>query len=48
MLFVFPILYMAYKVVHKTKMFKPEEVDLHGELDAIEEYERSFVPQAAK
>ncbi|KAG6058749.1 hypothetical protein E4U17_007554 [Claviceps sp. LM77 group G4] len=48
MLAVFPILYLGYKVVHKTKIYKPEEVDLLKDVDNIEEYERLYVSKPAK
>ncbi|KAG6220503.1 hypothetical protein E4U34_002828 [Claviceps purpurea] len=47
MLAVFPILYLGYKVVHKTKIYKPEEVELLKDLDTIEEYERLYVSKPA-
>ncbi|KAG6041489.1 hypothetical protein E4U41_004066 [Claviceps citrina] len=47
MLAVFPILYLGYKVVHKTKIHKAEEVDLHKELDVVNAYERTYIPQPA-
>lgn len=45
MLAVFPILYVGYKVIRKTKILKPHEVDLVKDLDTIEEYERNYIPQ---
>ncbi|KAG5917570.1 hypothetical protein E4U53_004188, partial [Claviceps sorghi] len=48
MIGVFPVLYFGYKVVRKTKIYKPEEVDLFKDLHAIAEYERDYVPQPAK
>jgi amino acid transporter len=47
MIGVFPLLYVIWKVVHKTKIHKPEEVDLQKGLAEIEEYERNFVPTKA-
>ncbi|KAG5998988.1 hypothetical protein E4U54_002094, partial [Claviceps lovelessii] len=47
MLAVFPILYVGYKVVRKTKIHEPKDVDLYTDLDVIEEYERNYVPQPA-
>lgn len=44
MIAVFPALYFGYKFVRKTKIHKPEEVDLHKDLDVIAEYERNYVP----
>lgn len=48
MLAVFPILYVGYKVVRKTKIHEPKDVDLYTDLDVIEEYERNYVPQPAR
>lgn len=45
MLAVFPALYIGYKVIHKTKILKPEEIDLVKDLDTIEDYERNYIPQ---
>jgi amino acid permease len=45
MLAVFPILYVGYKVVRKTRILRPEEVDLAKDLDIIEEYERNYIPK---
>lgn len=45
MIVVFPVLYVGYKVVHKTKMHEPDEVDLQKDLDVIEEYERNYTPR---
>ena len=48
MIMIFPVLYIGWKLIHKTKIYKPEEVDLYKDLDVIEEYERNYVPQPAK
>ncbi|KAF7553813.1 hypothetical protein G7046_g6992 [Stylonectria norvegica] len=47
MVAVFPILYVGWKLIHKTKIHKPEEVDLLKDLDVIAEYEANYVPQPA-
>ncbi|GAB0135522.1 hypothetical protein EsDP_00003857 [Epichloe bromicola] len=47
MIVMFPVLYVGYKVVHKTKMHEPDEVDLQKDLDVIEEYERNYTPRPA-
>ncbi|KAI5465401.1 amino acid transporter [Mariannaea sp. PMI_226] len=47
MIGVCPVLYIGYKLIYKTKILKPEEVDLFQDLDEIEEYERNYVPQKA-
>ncbi|KAK5074296.1 general amino acid permease agp2 [Lithohypha guttulata] len=48
MIAVFPILYLVWKVIHKTKIVKPEEADLKKDLDEIEEYTRNYVPTPPK
>ncbi|KAK3179876.1 general amino acid permease agp2 [Lecanicillium sp. MT-2017a] len=48
MIAVFPILYVGYKYVRKTKIWKPEEVDLVKDMAEIAEYERNFVPKKAE
>lgn len=45
---VFPILYIGWKLLKGTKIFKPEEVDLYRNKEEIDEYERTFVPTPAK
>lgn len=47
--FVFPILYFGWKLVHKTKIVKPTEVDFYPpDLAEVNEYEQNFVPQKSK
>jgi hypothetical protein len=48
MIGVFPLLYFGWKITKKTKIMKPEEVDLFRDLDGIEEYERNYVPTPPK
>jgi hypothetical protein len=48
MIAVFPILFVAWKIVHKTKWVKPHEADLKKDLDEIEEYQRNYVPTPPK
>lgn len=42
---VFPALYIGWKLFHKTTIHKPINVNLHEDLDVIDEYERNFVSQ---
>lgn len=44
MIFVYPVLYFGYKFIRKTKIRKPEEIDLFKDLDEIEEYQRNYIP----
>uniref|UniRef100_L2GAH4 General amino acid permease n=1 Tax=Colletotrichum fructicola (strain Nara gc5) TaxID=1213859 RepID=L2GAH4_COLFN len=49
---VFPVLYLGYKFDilkfrKRTRIFKPEEVDLYRNKDEIDEYERNYVQQPA-
>lgn len=48
MIAVCPLLYLAWKVLKRSRFYKPEEVDLVKNLDEIEEYEANFVPRPAK
>lgn len=48
MIGVFPLLYFGFKFIKKTRIYKPEEVDLKKNLDEVEEYERNYVPIPAK
>lgn len=48
MIAVCPLLYIAWKVLKRSKLYKPEEVDLVKNLDEIEEYEANYVPRPAK
>jgi amino acid transporter len=41
--FIFPILFIAWKLLKRTKWIKPHEVDLATDLAEIEEYHRTFV-----
>lgn len=45
-----PVLFVAWKLIHKTKWkpFAPETIDLKGEVNEIEEYTRNFVQQPYK
>lgn len=47
MIAVVPILFLGYKVLKRSRYYKPEEVDLVKNLDEIEEYEANYVPQPA-
>lgn len=48
MIGVFPVLFLGWKLLKKTKFLKPEEVDLRGGVDEIEEYTREYVPVASR
>lgn len=43
-----PILYVGWKLFKKTKIIRPENVDLQKDLDEIDEYQRNFVPTPSK
>lgn len=43
-----PILYVGWKLFKKTKIIRPENVDLQKDLDEIDEYQRTFVPTPSK
>lgn len=44
MVFINPLLYLGYKLYHRTRVHLPAEVDLHKNLAEVEEYERNYVP----
>lgn len=48
MVFINPLLYLGYKLYHRTKPHAPAEVDLHKNLDEVEEYERNYIPTPPK
>jgi yeast amino acid transporter len=48
MIFVFPIMFIGWKLIHKTEFYKPEDVDLKQDLAGIEEYTANFVPRPSK
>ncbi|KAJ5502069.1 Amino acid/polyamine transporter I [Penicillium fimorum] len=48
MIGVFPVIYFGWKLFHKTKFLKPEEVDLTTGVPEIEEYTREFVEMPPK
>ncbi|KAL8702408.1 MAG: hypothetical protein Q9201_004409 [Fulgogasparrea decipioides] len=41
---VFPLLYFGWKILKRTKVIKLEEVDLHKDVEEIDEYTRNYVP----
>lgn len=41
---VFPVLFIIWKFLKKTKWLKPDEVDLFKDVAEIEEYTRNYVP----
>lgn len=45
---VFPVLYFSWKLIHKTRIYKPAEVDLVRDLAAIHDYEQHYIPQPPK
>ncbi|KAI0814436.1 amino acid permease/ SLC12A domain-containing protein [Xylaria sp. FL0064] len=40
----FPILYVGWKIIHRTKIYTPAEVDLQQDLEEVEEYTRNYIP----
>ncbi|KAI9892617.1 MAG: hypothetical protein M1814_001310 [Vezdaea aestivalis] len=48
MIAVFPIIYFGFKFWKKTKIYKPEEVDLITGVEELDEYERQYVPRPPK
>ena len=48
MIGICPILFIGWKLIKKSKFYKPEEVDLYKNLDEIEEYQANYVPNPPK
>jgi amino acid transporter len=48
MVAVCPILFLVWKLIHKTKRHKPHEVDLQKDLAEILEYHKNFVATPPK
>lgn len=42
MIFICPILFIGWKVIKKTKFYRPDEVDLAKDLAEIEEYQSAY------
>ncbi|KAI7278743.1 amino acid permease [Hortaea werneckii] len=40
-----PILFVGWKIIKRTRLRRSHEVDLKGEVEEIDEYTRTFVPQ---
>lgn len=45
---IYPVLYVGYKVIRRTKIQNPLEIDFQKDQPALEEYERNYVPQPPK
>ena len=45
MIFICPVIFVGWKILKKTKWLKPTEVDVIGEREAIDEYQRSYAPK---
>ena len=43
MIFIFPVLFIGWKLTKRSKWLKAEEVDLYKDVDEIEEYQRNYV-----
>lgn len=43
MIFIFPVLFVGWKLIKKTKYKKAHEIDLREDLEEIEEYTRNYV-----
>lgn len=44
MIGVFPLLYLGWKFLKRTKIYKSEEVNLTENLKEIEDYQATYVP----
>jgi amino acid transporter len=43
MIFLFPVLFLGWKLIKKTKFKRAHEIDLQQDLAEIEHYTRTFV-----
>lgn len=48
MIGVCPILFIGWKIIKKSKFYKPAEVDLFKNLEEIEEYQANYIPSPPK
>ncbi|KAL6718024.1 general amino acid permease agp2 [Lecanora helva] len=48
MIGVFPVLFIGWKLLKKTKWIKPEEADLLKDVEEIDEYTRNYTPNEAR
>lgn len=48
MIFIFPVLFVGWKLFYKTKFKRAHEIDLVQDLEEIEHYTRNFVPTPDK
>lgn len=44
MIGVFPVLFLGWKIIKRTKWMKPEEVNLTQDMDDIDDYEKNYIP----
>jgi yeast amino acid transporter len=44
MVIVVPVLFCAWKIIHKTKWRRSEDIDLLKDKEGIDEYERNYIP----
>lgn len=45
MIGVCPILFVGWKLIHKTKFIRPQDVDLLKDVAAVEDYTSKYVPE---
>jgi amino acid transporter len=48
MIFVFPVIFIGWKLLKRTTWKRAEDIDLYQDLDEIEEYTRNFIPTPPK
>lgn len=48
MIFLFPVVFIGWKLLKRTKFIRAHEIDLLQDLEEIEEYTRNFVPVPPK
>lgn len=45
MIFIFPVLFVGWKLTHRTRWKRATEMDLRQDLAEIEQYEANFIPR---
>jgi amino acid transporter len=48
MIGVFPVLYLVWKMVKRTKIYRAEEIDVFKGVKEVEEDQQSYVPKGPR
>ncbi|KAF4119393.1 hypothetical protein GMORB2_4912 [Geosmithia morbida] len=47
MVMIFPVLYVGWKIIHRTKFVRPMDIDFQLDQQDIKDYEDNYIPQPA-